>query len=39
MKSFFFLSLDNNYKTMKNKAALHSIHIARAQRSKHVDLA
>lgn len=38
IKSFVFLSLGEDYKAIKNKAALHYIHISPAQRSKHTDL-
>lgn len=39
IKSFVFLSLEEDYEAMKNMVALHSIHISPAQRNKHVDLA
>lgn len=38
IKSFVFLSLEGNYKPMKNKVALHFIHISPARRGEHLVL-
>lgn len=39
IKSFVFLFLEEDDEAMKNKVALHSIHISLAQRSKHLNVA